>query len=182
MAPTRRHGSRAGETGRSLLTTNSASHRWWLSAAYAGSPLLGHHRSPEGHRPRTRRDLSRAPQKRCTCSSTPGRRSHLLVYDYRLDDLGPPRRLHPDQRHDPALRRQPRTSIGTSASYIESRIKADIEPTRGRDLMRYACVGSRGAPPEGRWLCLGLRAARRRHLAVSRAATTATSAPLSSAA
>jgi acetoacetyl-CoA synthetase len=47
------------------------------------------------------------------------------------------------------------TTFGTSAAYINSCMKARVQPTRGRDLHRLRAVGSTGSPlsPEGfRWI------------------------------
>jgi len=47
------------------------------------------------------------------------------------------------------------TTFGTSASYIASCMKADVEPADGRDLSKLKAVGSTGSPlsPEGfRWV------------------------------
>jgi acetoacetyl-CoA synthetase len=43
------------------------------------------------------------------------------------------------------------TCFGTSASYVAGCMKADVEPSRGRDLSRLRSVGSTGSPlsPEG---------------------------------
>ncbi len=47
------------------------------------------------------------------------------------------------------------TTFGTSASYIASCMKAEVEPGEGRDLSKLTAVGSTGSPlsPEGfRWI------------------------------
>ena len=58
------------------------------------------------------------------------------------------------------------TCFGTSASYLATCMKAGIEPAAGRDLSALHSVGSTGSPLAARGLPVGLRPARRRHVAV----------------
>ncbi len=58
------------------------------------------------------------------------------------------------------------TTFGTSAAFIASSMKEEIEPNEGRDLSALDAVGSTGLPSLPRGLLVGLRQARRGHLAV----------------
>ena len=74
------------------------------------------------------------------------------------------------------------TCFGTSASYIAACMKAGIEPAAGRDLACAACGRLDRLAARAGGLRLGLRARRRRHVAVLDLAAEPTSAPRSSAA
>ncbi len=147
-----------------------------------GPLLVGHDRPAEADRPRSRRDAARAPQEDEPPRRRPARRPRLLVHDDRLDDVELPRRGSAHRRRDRPLRRQPRPSRPRQALAARRRGR-DHDLRHERELHRELHEGGRRArrrarplPARGgrldrlpalpRGLRLGLRAARRRHLAV----------------